>query len=338
MVYITPEHIGKEKLNILRKREQYDLRPLKITDFTHPEKIAANDVFDMESNDENLACKIDDEKQVNLIILKTFYPVDNYINFFYVFNQCIQRIDNNTYPIIVILPMNGGGLADLEANFEQTLAPHADVDLIGSVRISAASEGVMKYSYGEYLYDTEKCEPLYVSKDKSEPLGEFYSNPKQTQYGTVKHFYSQESLMHASTMLKSRLTKNPRNPTDVILFTDGFCYSACSVLTKGMVNKGNGIVVGYQGDPNGSMESFDAGNSPTPVVTQDETHLPEAEILGSLGGMMKISYYETFEWNYNYTETIPREFVLNPVDERVNIYRYNITKIDQFIDEGLKIH
>ncbi|BFU21865.1 hypothetical protein EHI8A_050920 [Entamoeba histolytica HM-1:IMSS-B] len=336
MVYIPPQTLNEHIARKISQKERRSTAPISIEDFVTYKK--SDKVFDLESSDGNLACKFDSEKKVNTIVLKTFYPEVEFDNFFEVFNKCIKTIDENTNPIIVILPMNGGGYADLEANFEQVLAPHADVDLIGSVRISKGSEGCMKNEYGEYLYDTDNCQVLYNETNKSIPLGEWYTQPKITHYGDVEHVYSQNTLMHASTMLEAKLVKNPRNPTDVIIMTDGFCYSACSVLAKGMVNKGNAIVVGYEGDPELSLESFDAGNSPTPVITQDEVFMDEAKVLAELGGYMRISFFETFEWNYNYNETIPREFVLNPVDERVNIFKYSPSKIDQFVDEGLKIY
>ena len=56
------------------------------------------------------------------------------------------------------------------------------------------------------------------------------------------------------------------------------------------------------------------------------------------GGYMRISFFETYELNYKYTETVPREFIMATVDERVQIYKYDPSKIDLFIDEALKIH
>ena len=52
---------------------------------------------------------------------------------------------------------------------------------------------------------------------------------------------------------------------------------------------------------------------------------------------MTISFYESYRYKYDYEETIPREFLTDPVDERVNIYRYEETNIDTFADKALEL-
>ena len=139
-------------------------------------------------------------------------------------------------------------------------------------------------------------------------------------------------------MLHSRLRNHPRKPQDIIAFTDSFCYSACSVLTKSMVEKGDAIVVGFEGDPEGKLDEFDAGNSPTDLVSQNELFLPEADKLNKIGGYMGISMFETYLDDYNMNQTMPREFMIMPVNERVNVYKYDDSKLGLFIDQAISIH
>ena len=40
-----------------------------------------------------------------------------------------------------------------------------------------------------------------------------------------------------------------RKPTDIIVFTDGFSYSATSIFIKDLQETGNAIIVGYNGIP-----------------------------------------------------------------------------------------
>ncbi|KAL7718008.1 Uncharacterized protein QTN25_004703 [Entamoeba marina] len=340
MVYLPPTSLTKKQQDVLKQKEKSShATPITINDFISKPKKASS-VFDHESADSNLACKTitNDQQNMNVIVLKTFYPEYEVDDFFDVFDSCIHQFDDNDYPITVILPMNGGGYADLESNFEKVLAPHSDTDLIGSSRISDGTEGCFKHEYGQYLFDPDTCNIRYNSSDLSKPLGPWYDEPKSTTYGTVEHSFSQPSLMHAEMMLKSKFEKHPRKPQEVIVMTDGFCYSACSVLAKGMVDKGGAIVVGFEGDPEGDVKQFDAGNSPTPVITQDELFIDDVELLAELGGYMRISFLETFEWNYNYDETIPREFVLNVVDERVHVYKYDESKLDEFVEKSTEIY
>lgn len=112
-------------------------------------------------------------KQVNIIVLKSFNPNNEYFdNLFEIFDNCIEQFDNNDYPIAVILPMNGGGIGDLVMDIEELLAPHTDSDLIGSMRISEGTEDCIKNEHRVLLftaYNSSKIKDIYHSV---ESLGE----------------------------------------------------------------------------------------------------------------------------------------------------------------------
>ena len=54
--------------------------------------------------------------------------------------------------------------------------------------------------------------------------------------------------MNGTDLIRTQLKKNPRKLIDIVVFTDGFCYSACSVLTKKMVETGSAIVIVVKDD------------------------------------------------------------------------------------------
>ena len=56
-----------------------------------------------------------------------------------------------------------------------------------------------------------------------------------------------------------------RKPNEIIVFTDGFSYSATSVLIKNLQESGNAIIVGYNGNPSEKKKNdkFDASQSPS---------------------------------------------------------------------------
>lgn len=58
-----------------------------------------------------------------------------------------------------------------------------------------------------------------------------------------------------------------KRPTDIIIYTDGFSFSATSMFIKGFQNTGGAIIVGYNGNPKLSDDLFDASQSPTNVIT-----------------------------------------------------------------------
>ncbi|KAL7719943.1 VWFA domain-containing protein [Entamoeba marina] len=342
ILYIPPSSISAEKLQLIKdKNLNKIMKPLNANDLsdTYKQEELSDVSFDFTSKDKNLACKTydTDDKKINVLILTTFAPSTLYFtDFMNTFENCVNLFDSNSYPITVILPMNGGGYVDLEANVENILAPEADTKIIASVRISEGTENCLRNSYSTSFSNLTTCElrSNYFGYTK---MGDWYDKPITDSYGDYKHTRTQPSLSNPTDMVTGRLFKHPRKPTDVVVFTDGFCYSACSMLAKGLSEKGNAIVVGFEGDPEGDLNLFDAGQSPTFVISSVDTKLKEADYLQSIGGAMQISFVETYRFNYNYDETIPREFLLNPVNERVHIYRYTPSKVDQFTDIALEM-
>ena len=299
------------------------------------------DVYDYESYDGVISCKIDEEQQMNVFVLKTFSPNDEK-NFMEILEKCIEVFDNNTYPISVILPMNGGGRRDIRTTIEEVFFPQATSDLVGSVRISDVSRKAVETTYGEVLRNPHTCNER-IDKENTEEKKhdeyEFIDESKETKYGDINHRYSQESIVHYEPLTTKRMTNNKRKPTDIMLFTDGYCFSSCSVLTKDALEYGNAIVVGYSGDPTKDIESFDSGNSPSMYISQNDIgQMSEIDYFNSIGATLTMTIVETFSMNHNYTETIPREFKINQIDERVSLFKFGDNKIGQFIEEAKKIH
>ena len=351
MIYIpTTSLTESSKIALQLRREGQIFSPLKLKDTITFADVKAKEeeidaafavetsVFDIESDDKTLGCKTYSDKKINLMVLKTFYPTTDTLKWFRKMNKCIDQFDENDYPITVIVPLNGGGMLDLEGNIENVLNIHADTSIIGSVRISEGSRKCLKLAYGSLMADPETCEVRYNSTIlQNETLGEWYTNPIVDHYGNVEHQRSHPSVIPPRTFVSSRLTKHPRKPTDIVVFTDAFCYSACSLLTKGLRERGNAIIAGYEGDPELDPIQFDAGQSPTAVISSLYTVTDDSLRLKRLGGVMTISFYESYRYKYDYAETIPREFLTDPIDERVNIYRYEETNIDAFADKALEI-
>ena len=128
-------------------------------------------------------------------------------------------------------------------------------------------------------------------------------------------------------------SKNGKNPTDIIIFTDSYSYSATSVFIKGFQNNGGAIIVGYNGNPKKGIELFDASHSPTSVVTFEKTK--EYANLDSLGFQVSISHGETFDEDYKKPNPIPREYKVDPIDERSDILEaYTDDTYQLFLDEA----
>ncbi|KAL7718964.1 VWFA domain-containing protein [Entamoeba marina] len=319
---------------ITKKITRKNLSPLTIGDLIEMPKLADETVYDYQSTDGTFACKTydDDEKQINTITITSFHPADAYLqSYLNTLGQCFKQFDSNDYPISVILPMNGGGLVAISQYVEQFLAPHSDVRITNSERISSGTANCLDNLYDGSLHNISNCESV---TDFS--TTELYTNPNVDTFGEYEHKRTQPTTYNPVNILQLSFDKI-RKPTEIVVFTDGFCYSACSLLTKDLKEKGNAIIVGFEGDPEGDLNLFDAGQSPTFVIGSASTNLAESDFITEIGGTLQISFVETYVTNYEYDETIPREFIIDPIDERIHIYKYDETKLDTFAESALEI-
>ncbi|KAL7715884.1 VWFA domain-containing protein [Entamoeba marina] len=348
MYYLpTTNFTSYQQKRILPKIQSQHYQPLMHSDFF--EKVSNGFGYKYESSDNNVACGLYTSQsgvKLNVFVLVSFMydMADENNTFIETLNNCFEFFDTNNYQIEIILPLNGGGIGDVEADIENAFAPHSDVNLYGSVRESDDAETVLKMIYASLMADPETCEHRRevdentTIDDLKEPLGPWYDEPITDYYGETAHVRSQPSVMPPGQLLTyTTFTKNPRKPTDIVVMTDGFCYSCCSLLTKGFLEKGTAILVGFSGDPEGPVEEFDSGISPTAVITSMYTLSESATDLAKKGGSMSISFFETYSYNYYFNDTIPREFIKSPVMERVDIYAFNEDTISLFVEEGIKI-
>ena len=74
-----------------------------------------------------------------------------------------------------------------------------------------------------------------------------------------------KSLRKESYEIRKSL-KHKKKPTEIIVFTDGFSFSATSMLLKYLQYYGGGIVVGYFGNPKINT-TFDSSLSPSAIIS-----------------------------------------------------------------------
>ncbi|EDR29986.1 hypothetical protein EDI_229490 [Entamoeba dispar SAW760] len=323
---------------------------------------------------DDVYCKVSNNN-INTLVINHFAIYKD----LYVLQKCIELFDSNEYPIQVILPENKGGDSyfddELGIWIQKLLAPNYDADLISSARKCDYTGYKIEMGYmGEYvdpktcmkrtLYheneaQLEKCasknvqelwdyltfsERLFWNLSKEyrmkhchDILNRWYTKPKTIKYGSVKHVITQPSRFIAEPPIQQM--KNPRKPTEIVVYTDSYCYSTCSLLTKGLKEWGGAIIVGFSGDPNGKDDEFEVGQSPSIHNTFDEEYNQKGLQNTVWRFSFPYSFLETFRHNYNYDESIPREFLTDVVDERVNIYQFDKTEeaISEFEEETKKI-
>ena len=172
----------------------------------------------------------------------------------------------------------------------------------------------------------------------------FKLKPKEDFYGTndsgeeIKHQRTQ--IIDLSTLGRRKIydfrknAKNIRKPTEIIIFTDGYSYSATSFFIKETQLKGGAIIVGYGGNPK-KNGLFDASQSPSPVLDTNYLDDKLSKEIKNLGFFFSYPFGEKFEKDdyENETDTkIPLEYQVNEIDERVLIYNgYDDQLYDNFI-------
>ena len=57
-----------------------------------------------------------------------------------------------------------------------------------------------------------------------------------------------------------------KKSTDILIYTDSFCFSAGSGFIKAFQNTGGAIIVGFKGNPKISKDEFDASQSSSSVA------------------------------------------------------------------------
>ena len=133
--------------------------------------------------------------------------------------------------------------------------------------------------------------------------------------------------------------KNKRKPTDIIVFTDGFSFSAASLLLKYLQYNGGGITVGYLGNPNKRKIPFDSSLSPSAIIenlTLFEVSDEYRKLYKNYTFLSQMAFYQSFYYPSNFS--IPLEYVITPVDEVEEFYEYySDDNYDKFINIAKKI-
>ena len=269
--------------------------------------------------DEDLfRCYVDSDKKVNVYYVHSFEAlnVPKYID---TIKQCVEIFDENTYPIIVINDLNNGGVVVLAQVFLGVLSPLMPINKFkGRFRITdnfINNEEISEYIETNFtnIYNCERATYDYLIK--GEKSTNYSSNEKLSEVFYLTNSTIQEEIE------KIRLTmKNKRKPTEILVLTDGYSFSAASLYIKYLQKQGGAVVVGYFG--NIFDESiFDASQSPSPIFTHNIIkmfNLEDIEILEQYGIEVEFPGIQSF---YDLNDTnVPLEYEVNPIDDRLDFY------------------
>jgi len=290
----------------------------------------------------SLKCKVDHNKEANIYYQNSFYIEDNNINdLIKILKSCYDLFQENDYPIFVIEDTNGGGYLFYSEIFTRIVQNIYNQKNYFSIMITNSTK---KLNENEFVgFNNE--------------LGYYYDNYEQyLKYNKINETFLgeiniertiQRELDVLNTEDIKRLiinySKKLRKPTDIVVFTDGFSFSATSLFIKSLQNFGGAIIVGYNGDPESEAIDFDASQSPTFIQGQDFLkNINNYDKLVKNGFTVgQISYGPSYKNSYNYNiKSIPQEFEEFPVDERMKFYNSFEETLDiynKFVQKGLDI-
>lgn len=315
----------KPRINLLESFSETQLKSVK---------------WDLSFDVDILKCRVDSYNKVNVIYQTNFIVSD--LNKGYQFlDICFKKFDANTYPIIVIESLNGGGYIDLADYLMSYLNLNKSSNLYGSFRYNNEIKENIANFYTSKNIDT--CQIINGEKI-------FQMGSKEDYYGISENG---EKIFHKRTKITNLFTnerenfynfrknaKNIRKPTEILIFTDGFSFSATSIFIKKMQSNGGAIIVGYDGNPN--LKEFDSSQSPSTYITTSDYYKDSlSKEIENLGFSLSYPVMETFERidNDNDNETnIPLEYKIDLIDERVYLFNgYYDDYYDNYISEAKKI-
>lgn len=294
---------------------------------------------------ESFQCRVDEENKLNVFKQTSFlYIENNYLNANEIFEKCTELFYSNDYPIVGIEAFNSGGVVKsalylLKLIQPKTLyIPHYSTKITKLIKDYVESNEV-SITIDPDMYqriDTETCKPLSKFEDLGEIIDDYGYGVKHHRSKSFGIFNHSDSKNHKKRREKYFKMGHTKKPTEIIIFTDSFSYSATSHFIKGLQETGGAILVGYMGNPK-SDDVFDASQAPTFVGGFSNSDIYQN--LKDCGFWLQgVSIYESFNYTYKEKNPTPREFIINPVDERVPIYeKYSDGIYDKFITEAKKI-
>ena len=288
-----------------------------------------------------LMCMADNKNKLNTFVVYSFYPND-LKEFQLEMFKCIELFDNNTYPISVIMKFNGGGAIFLSNLLLELISSKYIYNIYGAFRntkIFKESENLNKLLIGFAGTDYENCEELNSENLVKKQYEMNYGNNIKDNF--FSPFIISGTLKKDIYNLKKQI-KNKRNPTDILVYTDGFTYSAAAMFIKYLNYNGGGITSGYFLNPNLDNKTFDMGLSPSPILTADQVRLLNPigynELVNKIPISIKLPIVQTFYNPYNLT--CPLEYEITPVDEMSNLYFFSFDdeeEYNQYVNNSLKI-
>ena len=280
-------------------------------------------------------CRVDKENEFNVYFIRSFSPGANntLTKFIDTIEKCVKLFDKdeNNFKTILITSMNGGGAGVLAEFLLEMISPYTSINIYASFRATSSIEN----NYRDLFNEIDKC------KMKSQV--DILSKVKSINYGNLTEQMVEPFIVVDKSLRKKsdeirRSLKHKKKPTEIIAFTDGFSFSATSILLKYLQYYGGGIVVGYFGNPKIDT-TFDSSLSTSAIITMSYLSLWNQnfkELNEKYKINLQFAYIQSFTDPNNMS--IPLEYIVTPVDERMALYEnFNESNYNVFIEKAKEI-
>jgi len=269
----------------------------------------------------------------NLITISSFdyFGIEG-LQFMQELAECVDEFNHNDYPIVVRLPMNGGGSVVLEMMVQYMLFPASDFRTAIAARKTDLTKKLMvdeQYFDSDISGNLETCEPF---KSKAE-VEKFWKGTDEDKFGKEIHRRTKKSFFVFGDYLnyfKYYRLNTIRSPTEVIVLTDGYCFSACSMFVNNIQRTGSAIVAG-EGLTSPDDVLFTASQCASTVIDPGEV-FDELKNNSMYGLSFVTPVTETYRVSAKMDETIPSDYDPMPIDEYVG-YIYDEDSINAVFEK-----
>ena len=281
-------------------------------------------------------CRVDKSNGVNVMRINNFGGTSDSDASLDIAEKCAYLFDQNEYKIVIIFPRNGGGNPIIGYNIIELISPYI---------LTRNSLRIKKDKNMDLFIDLYNSLDLFVEINSTNKVNGTYVNDSfvSEKYGDQTEEFSKPFAWRVNQAKIEKIKKSlkhKRTPTEIIIMTDGFAYSAASIFMKNAYKSGAGIIVGYNGNPNLPDDLFDLSQSPSAVsgVGNFKDIYPEiyentVKYLIGLQSITCIASYHEFQESH-----IPQEYDVQIVDKRIKLYNsYDDIYYQEFIDEAIKV-
>ena len=287
-----------------------------------------------------LKCSADETNEVNIYYITSFEP-SNKNEFNETIENCYKLFDNNLYPIIVINDLNNGGYVSFSQLFLGILSPLIPINIYsGRIRITESftdSKEINEY-INSNLAKKNDCQNCTYNNLIEGKINIDYGNDIKSDL-TELFYINNISIYNNIEYVRNKM-KNKRKPTEILIYTDGYSFSAASLYLKYLKENGGAIIVQYLGNPKKTDEKFDISQSPSPVFTSKiiqifskdnyKKLLEENECELQMPGIQ--SFYDSSD------SKAPLEYEFSAPDEKSEIYEnFEENTYEKFVNKAKNI-